>query len=126
MVPVARRLFEEAVRLDLHVTGPVHWHYFGFTGDPLVSFALEVALPVAEIPLDYDGDLHLKRTEAFECVSVVHEGSWAEMTSTYERIMGFIKENKLTMTGVTREIYINADFRNPEANTTEIQVGVRQ
>ncbi len=27
-VPVAKELFKESVRLDLHPSGPIHWHYF--------------------------------------------------------------------------------------------------
>ena len=61
-VPVAKDLFKEAVRLDLHPSGPVHWHYFGFTGDSSQSFVLEVCLPVASVPQDYDGRFHFKHS----------------------------------------------------------------
>ena len=61
-IPVAKDLYKEAVNLDLHVCGPVHWHYFGFTGDASKSFTLEVALPVSNVVSDYDGNFHFKRT----------------------------------------------------------------
>mgnify|MGYP001611380947 CR=1 FL=1 len=28
-IPVAKELFKESVRLDLHPSGPIHWHYLG-------------------------------------------------------------------------------------------------
>ncbi len=73
-IPIAKELFKESVRLDLHSSGPIHWHYFGFMGDESKPFTLEVCLPVASIPADYDGKFHFKRTEIFKCVSLLHEG----------------------------------------------------
>jgi len=121
---VAKELFKEAVLHDLTITGPIHWHYFGFTGDESKPFTLEVSLPVSELPQDYDGKYHFKRTEPFKCVSVVHEGSWYEMPQTYGKLMQFVGDHKLIPNAVNREIYINSDFNHPEANVTEIQMGV--
>lgn len=123
-LPVAKELFKEAVRLDLWVTGPVHWHYYGFAGDESQAFTLEIALPVASLPEQYDGKFHCKRTESFRCVSEVHEGSWYELPNTYGKLMQYISSNALAPIGVNRELYINADFSHPEANVTEIQLGV--
>jgi hypothetical protein len=39
--------------------------------------------------------------------------------------MKFVSENKLTPTSAVREIYVNSDFENPEANVTEIQFGIQ-
>lgn len=121
---VAKELFKEAVLHDLTITGPVHWHYFGFTGDESKPFTLEISLPVSDFPKDYDGKYHFKRTEPFKCVSVVHEGSWYEMPQAYGKLMQYVGEHKLIPNAVNREIYINADFTHPEANVTEIQMGV--
>jgi effector-binding domain-containing protein len=123
-IPIAKELFKESVRLDLHPSGPIHWHYFGFMGDESKPFTLEVCLPVASIPADYDGKFHFKRTEDFKCVSLLHEGGWQEIPKSYGILMEFMQQNKLQPNGVTRELYINADFTNPEANVTEIQMGV--
>jgi effector-binding domain-containing protein len=123
-IPIAKELFKESVRLDLHPSGPIHWHYFGFMGDESKPFTLEVCLPVASVPADYDGKFHFKRTENFKCVSLLHEGGWQEIPKSYGVIMEFIQQNKLQPTGVTRELYINADFVNLDANVTEIQMGV--
>ena len=123
-VPMAKELFRESVRLDLHPSGPIHWHYFGFTGDESQSFTLEICLPVASMPDDYDGKFHFKRTENFKTVTLLHEGSWLEIPKTYGKIMYFIQQSNLQPVGINRELYINADFMNPEANVTEIQMGV--
>lgn len=121
---VANELYAEVLKHKLRVTGPIHWHYFGFT-DATKSFTLEIALPVDEILPEYDGQFHFKRTENFNCVSLVHEGNWLHMTGSYEKLMQFVQAHRLTPAGVNREIYLNVDFVNPQANVTEIQLGVR-
>lgn len=122
---VANELYAEASAQQLRVTGPVHWHYFGFMGDATKSFTLEIALPVAEVIQEYDGQFHFKRTENFNCVSLIHEGDWLQMTSSYEKLMQYVQAHQLTPIGVNREIYVNVDFVNPQANVTEIQLGTR-
>ncbi len=121
---VANELYAEASKLNLGVTGPIHWHYFGFL-DPTKSFTLEIALPVADVLSGYDGRFHFKRTENFNCISVIHEGDWLQMTGSYETLIRYANENQLSPIGVNREIYVNVDFVNPTANVTEIQLGVK-
>lgn len=123
-IPLAKELFKESVRLNLHPSGPIHWHYLGFTGDESKPFTLEICLPVATIPGDYDGKFHFKRTENFKSVSLLHEGSWLDIPKSYGKLMQFIQQNNLRPVGVNREIYINADFVEPDANITEIQMGI--
>lgn len=124
-IPIGQELFQEAVKQKLFITGPIHWHYFGFTGDPQQSFTLEVALPVSEAPADYDGIFHIKRTEPFTSAVAMHEGSWQSMPDTYGKLMQFMQQNNLRHNGVTREIYINSDLHEPAANVTMIQMGVQ-
>jgi effector-binding domain-containing protein len=121
---IAKDLFKEAILQDLTITGPVHWHYFDFSGDDNKLFTLEIALPISNFPQEYDGKFHLKRSEPFKCVSAVHEGSWYELPKTYEKLVQFIGDHKLISNAVNRELYVNADFNNPEANVTEVQMGV--
>ncbi len=120
---IAPQLYAEAVNLKLLVTGPIHWHYIGFMGEPDKKFTLEIALPVAETRNDYDGKFHFKRTDTFKCASLIHEGAWLEMTGSYGSVMEYCRKQQLTPSGINREVYINVDFANPEANTTEIQLG---
>lgn len=122
---VASELFQEAVRNKLIITGPIHWHYVGFEGDETKQFTLEISLPVGDVVNEYDGKFHFKRTEDFTCVSLTHEGNWLEIPASYQQIMEFVASHKLVPSGLNRELYINVDFRHPEANVTEIQLGVR-
>lgn len=124
-VPVAKELFKEAVRLDLHPCGPVHWHYIGFTGNPAQSFTLEVCLPVDAVPATYDGHFHFKRTDNYKAISLLHEGPWTDIPKSYDTIMKYLQMQKFTPSGAARELYINADFKNPDANVTEIQLGIQ-
>jgi effector-binding domain-containing protein len=123
-LPVGQELIKEAVAQNIYVLGPVHWHYFGFDGDANKSFQLEVAIPVGEIPEGYDGKFHFKRTQPFKCLSLVHDGSWLSIPESYGKAFEFLSKNNLTPVGVNREVYINADFKNPESNITEIQIGL--
>ncbi len=124
-IPIAKELFKESVRLDLHPTGPIHWHYIGYTGVTSKPFLLEVCLPVATVPSDYDGPFHFKRTENFKTLSLLHEGGWDEIPKSYELLMKSIEQNNYQPVGITRELYINADFSDPNANVTEIQMGIK-
>ena len=124
LLPVGQELFKEAVAHNLPITGPVHWHYFGFNGDPNQTFQLEIALPVGEILDEYDGKFHFKRTAPFKCVSSVHEGAWDEIPYTYDKMMQFIFKHKMEASAINREIYVNTDFDSPDANVTEIQIGL--
>jgi effector-binding domain-containing protein len=123
-LPVGQKLYAEAVARGHFVTGPVHWHYFGFTGDASQLFTLEIALPIGEIPLEYDGEFHYKRTDAFKCISYVHEGPWSRMPESYGKLMEYMAANNLSPLAANREVYINVDMHHPEANTSEIQVGI--
>ena len=125
LIPIAKALFREAVNSDLHITGPVQWHYFGFTGDPNQSFTLEIALPVDRVLEGYDGTFHFKRTGNFKSVSVIHEGNWSDMPAGYGRLMKFMEMNGIAGSGVNREVYLNVDFAHPEASMTEIQIGIK-
>jgi effector-binding domain-containing protein len=121
---VGQELFKEAVAQNIPITGPIHWHYFGFTGDENQIFQLEIALPVGEILEEYDGKFHFKRTESFKCLSLRHDGNWLDMPKSYGKAIEFLSKNNLQANAVNREVYINADFKYPEANSTEIQIGI--
>ena len=122
---VGQELFHEAVKHDLMITGPVHWHYFNFSGDEQKPFTLEISLPVGNVLQSYDGKFHFKRTGPFKCAVHHHEGSWLEIGKSYGELMAYIAQQNLRPLEVSREIYINADFQHPESNTTEIQVAVQ-
>jgi effector-binding domain-containing protein len=121
---VAKDLHKEAALHDIKVTGPVYWQYIGFNGNPVKEFTLEIALPVADIRPTYTGKFQFRKTESFKCLSTWHEGSWAELSQTYGALFDYISQHGLTSIGVNREIYFNMDFNQPEANLTEVQIGI--
>ncbi len=124
MIPVSQALYVEAVRLNLRITGPIHWHYFGITTKD-APFTLEVALPVADVIQGYDGAFHFKRTDIFKALTHLHEGSFENFEKTYERVFAHIAEKRLLANGMCREVYINVDFANPAANIAEVQIGIQ-
>ena len=121
---IPKALHLEAAKLGLHVTGPVYWNYFGFTGDGSKPFTLEISIPIGELPDNYQGDFLIGRTNTFKCLSTFHEGNWYDIPSTYGKMMQYIQHHNLNPVAVNREVYINCDFVNPEANFTEIQMGI--
>jgi effector-binding domain-containing protein len=125
-IPVSQKLLAEAGKLGLTLAGPVHWHYKDFMNDETKPFHLEIALPVTHLPAEYDGEFHTKRSRQFNCVAATHEGGWMEIPTTYEKIMQYMTENTLQPSGENRELYIQADFTNPAANITEIQMGIME
>ena len=124
MVPVSQALYVEAARLKLQITGPIHWHYFGLTTKE-APLTLEVSLPVAEVLKEYDGKYHFKRTDTFKCLTHTHEGSFENFEKTYEKLFAHITQNKMIPNGMCREVYVNVDFANPQANIAEAQIGIQ-
>ena len=124
-IPVGQQLYAEAVKHELTITGPIQWHYHNFVS-PEAPFDLEVCLPVAEVPQEYDGQFHVKRTDAFKSVSTVHEGSWYRIPETYKAIAMYAAANNLRLSTSSREVYINVDLADEQGNVTEIQYGLNQ
>lgn len=122
---VVLQLQQEAARLSVQVTGPVYWNYFGFMGDESQPFTLEVALPVDHIPEKYNGPFLWRTTEAFTCVQTMHFGAWHNIPQTYGKLFQYISEHKLEPSGENRELYLQADFVNHDANITLIQIGLK-
>jgi effector-binding domain-containing protein len=122
---VARRLYSEASKLDLEITGPVYWIYDGADGKPDTAFKLSIALPVTPTDREItDSELCIKTLDTFYCLSVHHIGNWMELGKTYCDLMTTVAEKNLQVNGLIREIYLNMDFQNPDANITEVQIGL--
>jgi len=122
---VARQLYQDAITHDLEITGPVYWIYQGADGQPDTKFALTVAIPVTNSSAQSSGSqFNIAKLDTFQCLSEQHLGDWAKLGNTYGALMGEIQSKNLQMSGLTREIYLNMDFENPEANITEVQIGV--
>ena len=96
-------------------------------GNPETVFSLTIALPIS-FKDNYleNSDFKLKSLMPFQCVSEQHLGNWSKLGETYGSLIPTILSGGLTMSGENREIYLNMDFQNPEANITEIQIGITE
>jgi len=121
---VPKKLYEEANRLGLHVTGPNYWLYQGMDGNPDTVFTLDIALPVAEAKGESNG-YFFRQTDSFRCLAETHTDAWEKMPETYGKLMQEIGVKNLTVSGECREIYITVDFTIPENNSTEVQIGIQ-
>ena len=124
---VAHKMYTIAVQNELEITGPVYWIYEGMNGNPETVFSLTIALPIAFRNKELNhSDFKLKKLETFHCASEQHMGDWNKLGETYDCLIPEIIASNLTMSGQNREIYLNMDFQNPEANITEIQIGITE
>jgi effector-binding domain-containing protein len=109
--------------LDLLVCGPQYWFYYGVDGRPETKFTLEIALPVqGKIPtavLPY-----FKRIPAFRCLSSRYEGPWEGIAEEYQRMLQYISDKELKMSGIYTESFLHIDFDDPANQITEIQIGI--
>jgi effector-binding domain-containing protein len=124
---VARRLYQDAVKNELEITGPVYWIYEGADGQPDTKFSLTIALPVTpDETRSSESMFQLKYLEPFECVAGQLYGSWDKLGDMYGNLISALSADNLTMSGQNREIYLNMDFQHPERNITEVQIGIRR
>jgi effector-binding domain-containing protein len=121
---IAHRLYRDAVKNELEITGPVYWIYDGADGNPETIFTLTIALPVSPAPLLASSEFQTKELEKFDCVTDQLYGDWNGLGEAYGKLVSSVLSNQMAMSGQNREIYINMDFENPERNITEIQIGI--
>ena len=119
---IAKQLYADASAQGLLVSGPQFWIYYGMDGNPGTVFTLEIVLPIqGEVK---EGAFKYKELPAFKSLVHKHAGPWEKMPESYGRLMGFIGEHKLGLSGIYREAYLNVDFQHPENNRVEIQAGI--
>lgn len=120
---VANELCNEAEKLGIQPTGALQWNYYGIDGKPETVFTLEITLPIQEENVEIQG-FEWKQVPAFKCLSLVHEGPWENLPQAYNKAMGYLATNGLTMTYACREIYLTMNSEKGADNTTEIQIGI--
>ncbi|MCE7043055.1 GyrI-like domain-containing protein [Dyadobacter sp. CY312] len=122
---IAQRLYIDAIKNNLEITGPVYWIYKGADGQPDTKFELTIALPVFQNTATItNSEFKLKTLDTFRCVSRTHSGDWAKLGETYGSIFSEILVKEPALSGENREIYLNMDFANSEGNITEVQIGL--
>lgn len=120
---VARQLHADAVANQLDITGPVQWIYDGMDGNPHTRFALTIALPVSGQPSG-ETAFECQTLPTFKCIWLIHQGPWNQMHIPYKKLIDQAISQQLTLTHISRELYIHVDFENAQNNITLIQLGI--
>lgn len=120
---VAERLYNEAAKLGLDVTGPVQWIYTGVNGDETAEFQLEIVLPIRQ-PGGQSDTFSYQTFPAFRCLSYTYTGAWSDFGEVYDALFGQLYRSGYQNDGRVREIYAAVDFQNQERCVTEIQIGL--
>ncbi|SOD88119.1 GyrI-like domain-containing protein [Spirosoma fluviale] len=119
----AQRLFQEATRLGLTITGPIHWIYTGVNGDETNEFQLEVALPISQ-PGDPSDAFIYRSFRSFRCACHSYTGSWSDSGPVYDALFAQLYRDGYQNDGHIREVYAVVDLENPSNCVTEIQIGL--
>jgi len=116
-------LYNAASNAGLEVVGPQYWIYNGADGSPRTPFTLQIGIPVHRIDAKVNNFL-IADCPAMECAVILHDGSWAELSKSYCKLVGEVLAAGRNLSGVTREVYLHIDFDNPLNCQTEIQLGL--
>jgi hypothetical protein len=117
-------LMEKATELKLEIVGPQIWVYEGSDGNPNTQIELTIAIPITQ-KIGDPGKFRFAEFPEFKCVSEIHKGSWANLGTTYQKLMPAIIQKGHALTGISREVYTVCDFENQENCITEIQIGIK-
>ncbi len=115
---------EKALELEMKIDGPQVWVYEGSDGNPNTQFELTIAIPVTKSSGD-PGKFRFAEFPEYKCISDMHKGPWASLGTTYQKLMSAIVQQRLSYTGISREVYHVCDFENQENCITEIQIEVK-
>lgn len=131
---VVRDLYRYVADLDLLVCGPQYWFYHGVDGKPTAAggeqqvmsehrFTVEVALPVqGKIPMAVLP--YFKRIPPFRCLSSRYEGPCEGIAEEYQRMLAYVSDKELKLSGIYAESFLHIDFDDPANQITEIQIGL--
>jgi effector-binding domain-containing protein len=67
---------------------------------------VEVAIPISR-NIDETDDMKIYELPGGKMVKIVHKGPYDKMDKTYEKLFNWIEKNENSITGPTREVYIN-------------------
>lgn len=88
---------------------------------------VEVAEPIT-VPFEGSDEVSvykLAKVEKMACI--IHKGSFASISKTFDKIFEWMKQNSYVANGPIREIYHNGDWAtdDPDEYVTEVQVPIR-
>jgi len=119
----ASEIYAQAQKNNLEITGPIYWVYYGMDGNPTTKFRLDIGVPIQDPKPCSDG-FYCKTLDRMEFTTCLHVGSWDNFPKAYATLINENVASGRMLNGITREVYINIDFNNPENNLTEIQLGL--
>jgi len=120
--PVMQEMYEEIISKKVFISGPLCWIYHGLDGKPDTEFTLEIAIPV-EGNIQSD-KFTVRELAPFKALVHTHDGPFEQLPDSYKMIMRYVDENKIPILDESREVYLNIDFKRPQYNITQIQVGI--
>jgi effector-binding domain-containing protein len=120
--PVIKEMYEDIVKQNAFVSGPLCWIYHGLDGKPDTEFTLEITIPV--LGKVESSKFKVKELSPFKALVHIHDGPFEKLPDSYKQIMQYIDQNKIPLVDESREVYLNIDFDRPQYNITQIQVGI--
>jgi effector-binding domain-containing protein len=87
---------------------------------------IEVAVPVTGRISIEDPSVEVRNLKPLKVASLVHKGSYESIGEAYEKIMGYVRDEELEITGPMMDLYLNdPNTVNPDDILTEIQIPVK-
>ena len=122
---VMEKLFGEAEKIGVAITGPCEFIYLGCCGEPDSSFDLIIAIPIEE-KVGEPGTFQYYESPAYECVYKEYIGSMNGIGDAWGTFISEAEENKIVFHSENqgREIYKSwVEFESDE-NVTELQMKI--
>ncbi|MFX0114061.1 MAG: GyrI-like domain-containing protein [Candidatus Hodarchaeota archaeon] len=95
-----------------------HWHKGIRNG-----LNVEVGIPVTHF-IEAD-EIQSSLIKEEDVLTITHIGSHKSLKKAYRKIFRWIQEHEIAIQAVTREIYHELNYDNPENNVTEVQIFLR-
>ncbi len=94
--------------------------------DPKEQLTFEACIPVAfDTPVKGDSQVKIREIKAAKVAFIQHSGSFSTIDDSYDRVLGWIKDNGYQVAGPGRELYLtNPTEHSDEDLRTEIQIPV--
>ena len=87
---------------------------------------LEVAVPITGKVSVEDPKIEIRNLKPLKVASLVHKGSYESIGEGYEKILGFIRDSRLEITGPMMDLYLNdPNTVKPKDILTEIQIPIK-
>jgi len=87
---------------------------------------IEVAVPVSGRISIEDPSVEVRNLKPLKVASRVHKGSYESIGEAYGKILGYVRDNALEITGPMMDLYLNdPNSVEPDDILTEIQIPVR-